>query len=662
MENNCSKYEMSLDLNILNHLGINLYSNVSAVISEVIANAWDADATEVKIDTSENDDWFIKIQDNGEGMNLDDINNKFLKVGYQKRAEKDGGYSKIYHRPVMGRKGIGKLSLFAIADEIEIYSVKNSEKSAFLMSIAAIKECIKNKDKAYHPVELDVSTINFSKGTLIKIKSPRKDFRAVQEKLRTKIARRFSILSDEFIVKVNGKDVTIEDRNYFSKIKYMWHLSPEDERYYNQYKFEHERKLECQIEVSPQQADLFEDKKKFFPIKGWIGSVSESGDLKKDGEDLNKITVMMRGKVAKENILDIIPENRLFKLYLIGELHIDIFDDDKLEEMATSGRQDFNEDDPRFQDALKKVTNLIKTEIAKDWNDWKDESGTTEALANPTLKAWFDSLGNDSKKQAKKLFGRISKMTLNSEDKKVILKHSILAFERLKLSDSLSELDNLSEESLSQFNTIFNTIDSLEAVLYHDIIRGRVGIIKELAEKIDRNEQEKVIQKYLFGHLWLLDPSWERAIDCPASMEKTVEKVFEEINDELTEEEKNGRIDITYKVYSGKHLIIELKRPERSVTIIELVQQTGKYINAFKKMLEKQGNNNEDIEAICILGKVPQDWKNIDLKKRDLDTLKAYQTRVVFYDQLITNSLKAYGEYMEKKKEITRIQELIESL
>ena len=43
------KFTMSLSLNVLNHLGINLYSNIPAVLSEIVANSWDADATEVKI-------------------------------------------------------------------------------------------------------------------------------------------------------------------------------------------------------------------------------------------------------------------------------------------------------------------------------------------------------------------------------------------------------------------------------------------------------------------------------------------------------------------------------------------------------------------------------------------------------------------------------------
>ena len=45
-----SPYEMTINLNVLNHLGIGLYSNVPAVLSEIVANAWDADADAVTID------------------------------------------------------------------------------------------------------------------------------------------------------------------------------------------------------------------------------------------------------------------------------------------------------------------------------------------------------------------------------------------------------------------------------------------------------------------------------------------------------------------------------------------------------------------------------------------------------------------------------------
>ena len=78
---------MTLSLNVLNHLGINLYSNVAAVLSEVVANAWDADATLVEIDIDKSAGR-ITITDNGIGMTTKEVNDRFLTVGYQRRQDK----------------------------------------------------------------------------------------------------------------------------------------------------------------------------------------------------------------------------------------------------------------------------------------------------------------------------------------------------------------------------------------------------------------------------------------------------------------------------------------------------------------------------------------------------------------------------------------------
>ena len=41
-----SPYKMSISLNVLDHLGLKICSNTLAVVAEVIANAWDANATD----------------------------------------------------------------------------------------------------------------------------------------------------------------------------------------------------------------------------------------------------------------------------------------------------------------------------------------------------------------------------------------------------------------------------------------------------------------------------------------------------------------------------------------------------------------------------------------------------------------------------------------
>ncbi|MGL5809638.1 MAG: ATP-binding protein [Nocardioides sp.] len=80
-------YRMTLSLNVLNHLGINLYSNLPAILSEAVANAWDADATRVDIDIDPTVDT-VTVADNGVGMTRREINERYLNVGYRRREDK----------------------------------------------------------------------------------------------------------------------------------------------------------------------------------------------------------------------------------------------------------------------------------------------------------------------------------------------------------------------------------------------------------------------------------------------------------------------------------------------------------------------------------------------------------------------------------------------
>src|SRR6185369_14678346 len=161
-------YELTIDLQVLKHLGIGLYSNVPAVVSEMVANAWDADANRAEITVSGEE---IIIRDDGLGMNAHDANKKFLMVGYQKR--KSEMETAKHHRKPMGRKGIGKLSAFAIADEVEVRSIKTDAKTkkelgraSFLMDVEKIEEQAK-LGKPYYPMPLDDTESTFGNGTQI---------------------------------------------------------------------------------------------------------------------------------------------------------------------------------------------------------------------------------------------------------------------------------------------------------------------------------------------------------------------------------------------------------------------------------------------------------------------------------------------------------------
>ena len=72
---------------IIDSLGIQMYQSPVAVIAELIANAWDADASKVEVELPENlsGEATMIVRDNGLGMTFEQCQELYLKVGYNRR-------------------------------------------------------------------------------------------------------------------------------------------------------------------------------------------------------------------------------------------------------------------------------------------------------------------------------------------------------------------------------------------------------------------------------------------------------------------------------------------------------------------------------------------------------------------------------------------------
>ncbi len=659
------KFIMRMSLNVLNHLGMNLYSNIPAVLSEVVANAYDADATKVDINIGGNE---ITITDNGNGMCVDDINDKFLYVGYQRR-EAGEGLSEVLKRPVMGRKGIGKLSLFSIASEIIIHTIKKNkkkasfEKSGFVLRKKdIIRQITGSKDGEYYPDELAGNTFDIKKGTRITIRDFKKNINHTESYLRKRLAKRFSIIGSKhnFNVSINKDPIGVQDRDYIKKVQFLWVVGKDHEGIAKAAKFKR---------VNHLNGDL--DNGKGFKISGWIGAVNEAGDLDIDGVNNNKISILCRGKMAQEDILESFNEGGIYSTYLIGEIEADFLDLDTEDDIATTSRQKINEEDERYLELQKHVYKLLK-EIQKVWTELRKEVAESEAIEraekfSPVLKQWFDSLKTPGRQaHAKKLFATIETMHFVKEEayekKKELYKQGIIAFEKLNLRDRLHELEKVTGPDDLKLSMVFNDLSDIEANLYYDIASERVAVIREFQRKLDVNDKEKLLQKYLFNNLWLLNPSWERATQGTEVMESRVEKAFAAVTKSLTAEERKGRLDIKYRTSAGKHIVVELKRYTATykITKFTLAEQAEKYRNALAKVLATIDKEHEAIEVIIVLGQklgaTPKEEKEVQ------EILKPVNARVIYYDFLIDQSLEAYGTYLDKQKEVSRIRAIIEKL
>ena len=657
---NSHKYKMRINLNVLNHLGLNLYSNVPAVLSEIVANSWDADATNVAIKIEPDK---ITITDDGHGMTESDINDKYLNVGYKRRDESPR--TPEHDRPVMGRKGIGKLSLFSIADMVEIHTVSAGKKSGFVMSAERIRSRIEQDDESpYHPDPLPESEIDLNEtGTRIVLTNLKRRVYRVSAYLRKRLARRFGIIGIEhnFIVCIDGKPVEIEDRDYFHKLQYLWYYGEESEKYREFCKLEkpgdaQERSEKITV-TDEDGSEIFSDS-----VRGWIGSVRKSGDLSdKDGEDnLNKIVIMVRGKLAQEDILEDFTEGGLYSKYLIGEIHADFLDLDDADDIATSNRQEIIKDDPRYRALREWVRNELKN-IQSLWTDRRNEEGEQDARQIPAIDKWMDGLKGDRKKHAKALLGKIGQLALDEDKRIELYKYSVLAFESLMYKDRLSALENLTPENIHQVTEVFAELAEIEASHYYQIVSERLQVIEALDRMVAENAIEKMIQDYLPEHFWLLDPSWERAGDS-LYVEQRVTTAFDEINEKLNPDERNGRIDIRYKKMAGQHVIIELKRPALKTNDYDLLAQVGKYRTALQKQLDITGAGDDTIEIVCIVGEELRQWTNPRERARSKDILAQGDIRVVLYPELINYALQSYKEFLQKKKDAGRICELIQSI
>src|SRR5258708_2630667 len=343
----------------------------------------------------------------------------------------------------------------------------------------------------------------------------------------------------------------------------------------------------------------------------------------------------------------------------MGEIEADFMDLDDKDDVVTSDRQRVKEDDPRYIELKDFIWNVLKR-IQSQWRDLRVQVGAERATANPVVKEWYDKWEGDTKNYGKKLFGKIeSRKVPDKEAKKELYKSSMLAFEKMALKDSLSILDSLeTEQDFELVTKIFASIDELEAVHYYEIVRGRLKVIKEF-EKILPKTRERVLQQHIFDHLWLLDPSWERA-SSNFRIEEAVTTEFNDIDAHLTPEEKAGRIDIRYRTAAGKHIIIELKKYSRSITIFELLEQVSKYRSALDKCLRtKFPDVSRVIESICVLGSPPEPH---DEDERNQRLLKEIGARYVTYDTLVQQTLESYQDYLRKERVVSELTTLMERL
>lgn len=387
-------YRINIDKKVLRLLGAQLYGDTPSIISELVQNAYDADAKAVWITINTVGEATIVVQDNGIGMTPDEVNSRFLNIGQDRRStypESPAG------RKVLGRKGIGKLAVFSLAKVVDVYSRTENETAACRLDFDAIT--LHDED----PIALDEDLVVFEKeylsengtGTQIILRNIQKDVSRSLNYIVNRLLRTFDVNSDDFKVFVRRnadefKELSRKELDFFAYMDTVITFGDEyaskidlinandiSDRYKYTKRYE-DLCAEKKFQIMPYQIEVLDNNgqptKRNFYFYGWIGTIHERPSFKKfvaetyeeEGKTKfevsltdNRITVFSRGKIGEFDILPKTQTNRIADAYVIGEIYADIFEEDDLADMAISNRRGYDETDQRYVQLVRIITEVV---------------------------------------------------------------------------------------------------------------------------------------------------------------------------------------------------------------------------------------------------------------------------------------------------------------
>lgn len=352
-------YELDISPEILELLGPNLYTNIYYVLAELIANAYDADAKNVYI--IDKGDAII-VEDDGTGMDYEHGVKQYLQVAKQTRHDESTSITSGGRRR-MGRKGIGKLAALSVSENVKVITRHESDVSGFVLSRRVPKD---RRLKSIANNELVFQRI-CGNGTSIVMEKPEYKLNKTLDSWRRNILRMFPVISKDFQIHLenNSGKLTLAnfDTDIVPQLGTMITIGEKfkslDGSFHTDYPDIQEKILRHfgDNEISSPVTMITESGEKrtcHVTIHGWLGTYRSVRNRKRNIEDFpdNYISLFANGKLGVFNIIPEIGRNRMAESYLVGQLHIDAFEESDLPDMAMSNRQGYKTDDPRYVAAI----------------------------------------------------------------------------------------------------------------------------------------------------------------------------------------------------------------------------------------------------------------------------------------------------------------------
>jgi hypothetical protein len=614
---------------LIDLLGQQMYGGPVQSVAELIANAWDADAKKVKIIIPEtlNTNSEIIVRDYGKGMTFDELNNYYLHIGYERR--KGRGERTDNGRLVMGRKGIGKLAGFGIAEDIVLKSVKNGNLVQFTLNYTDLRNLETIGNFEFLP-EINEPSSELS-GVTVTFKKLKLSRNISLESFRRSMARRFALGSDEMEIIVNGAVIKKESLDFDFRI-------PETNGDWET-----------------------ENIEGFGTVKYWFGFLK---DTIKDPE-LRGISVFARERIAQFtpfvfNLTGGI-NGQVGLEYLTGQVKAEPLDDD-MDSIATD-RQTVNWQFSKAQILEQWGQQKVK-DLCKVWKKKKDEKNINKFRHD--YGEYYSRIEHLQGQEKEDLIYALDKIAtlerIEESDFKVIANSMISGIERESVKKIIKRINSASDDAATELLTAIKEWDIISAVSTAEVVFGKLEIIKQFDNLIKERTPEKApkgqidMQTFVKGHPWILGPDYEQLGPADFDHERGIDKWIKDIILETDREpafkgeKEDKRFDLACIKNDFLIVVLELMRPGKPADY-DHASRLVRYVTRISAGINSKGSQ-ERFKRMSVYGLLIAD----DLAK-DPSLSGYFQTNRSYMDYMSWSGLfdivsaryKDFFEMLKKK-------------
>lgn len=656
-----SSLKFSIANNAVTHLGRNLYSTTPPALAELVANSYDAYATRVDIHLSDDS---ISIVDNGKGLSLEELENKYAIIGSEKQMEIP--FNGLSERKPMGKKGIGKLAAFSLGDEYTVYS-KNSGSKKWINFTLKYRDMISSDSYEANIEQVDLPSEfskyeSYSSGFIVKITNTRRKVtNATINNIKTQLSRRFYIdqIKMNFDLYINNTKLELDSNSYYGKIEYLFYFGDFSVEGL-EHKFPNLKYFE-EYNKNKGIKNYFFDTK----ISGWIGTATKPKDLKnEDSASFANIIVLANGKIADEDILKSKANARIANSYIVGEIKADDFIDG-LNDPITSSRQGLDDSIPQVEELINNL-DAIRDYVIEQWG-YKRREGMVDNLPkrikeNQSYKDWLASLSKNQKDINNKLLELLSTRLDDDTDLDEKAVDSMITsiagvINNLEGDDLIKTFDselNI-EVKLDLLIQLIQNIAKSEDLNHASLIKRRLSAIDELEHLMSQTDaKEKLFEEHLSDNPWLINPYWNIDRNNPTETDYLKNQEFFNL-DKGNNEFKRNFLDISIRVAEEKYpIIIELKKntPDgyAKVNFNMINEQITNYRRAMKQHIPSlESVEEEEIKVIFILSEdtgIVGANNRIQFTKGELAMLEVSNIEILKYNEILERSRKMYREHL----------------